>query len=533
MAVELLKVMVVDDEEIARSFLKMCINWNEIGMEMVCEASSGREALDLIEEYNPEIIFTDIQMPFMDGLEFSRTVAETHPHIRIVILTAHKEFDYAKKGIKIGVSDFLLKPINRAEVLKIALGLKEKIEAERRHWEEFHQIRRQLEESHAYMKEKFLLDLLENSASMDGIMEKLDYFYPDEVPDYFQATLVETAHSEAIGHVGEEQRLVLGLRSMDIVKQYFRDDKNVDVFFDNSRRIVILTKEPEIDLTVCGEQIKALVINRVKCYASIGIGTGYRDIRLISRSYREALDALKYSIVSGRNQVVFFQDDMNLSGQHWDYSGEDIRELGFLVKAGLDEKAVCAAETVFSHVAGSRNFTIEQVRVVSTNIISAVLNAVAEMGLEYREILGSEKLPYGRIFEIETLAGMKEFLNELIRNTANSIKSIRTRKCKKIIDDIKAYMRDNLSDFDMSLSSVAHAFYVNPSYLSRIFKQETGQSFTEYLSRIRLEKAVELLSKTDMKAYQVADAVGIKDPFYFSNCFKKFTGLSVNEFKKS
>src|ERR1700686_5435782 len=96
---DILKVMVVDDEEIARRFLKMCIDWNDIGMCVVCEASNGSEALDLIEKFNPEIIFTDIHMQFMDGLELSRIVAERYPHIRIGILTAYKEFEYVEKGI--------------------------------------------------------------------------------------------------------------------------------------------------------------------------------------------------------------------------------------------------------------------------------------------------------------------------------------------------------------------------------------------------------------------------------------------------
>ncbi len=532
MDTDILKVMVVDDEEIARSFLKMCIDWNSIGMDLVCEASSGREALDLIEEFNPEIIFTDIQMPFMDGLEFSRIVAETHPHIRIVILTAHKEFDYAKKGIKIGVSDFLLKPINKAEVLKIALNVKEKIEAEKRHWNEFNQIKKQLEENYLHMREKFLIEMLVTGADMDNLDEKLNYFYPEALPDYFQVSLVETAHSEIVENISEEKRLLLGLKSIDIVKQYFREDKNVDIFFDNSRRIVILTKDPEMDLIGCCEQLKSLIINRIKCYVSIGIGNGYNDCRRISQSYKEAMDALKYGIVSGRNHVVCFNDDMSFSGQHWDFRVEDIGELGFFVKAGLDEKAVSIIDDVFSKIADSRNVTIEKVRVVSTNIISAILGAIAEMGLSYGDIYGTESLPYGRIFEIDTMTDMEEYLRALVLSSISAIKTIRTRKSKKIIDDILDYLKMNLSDCDLALSNTAQKFFVNPSYLSRIFKQETGQSFTEYLARIRMEKAIELLNGTDMKAYQVADAVGIKDPYYFSNCFKKFTGLSVNEYKK-
>lgn len=527
-----IKVMVVDDEEIPRSFLKISVDWNEIGMEVVCEAGSGSEALDLIEEFNPEIIFTDIQMPFMDGLVLSRIVAETYPHIRIVILTAYKEFDYAQDSIKIGVSDFLLKPINKADVLKIAVKLKEEIEAEKRHLNEFHSIKKQLNENFSYLREKFLIDMLENSSNSDNLTEKLAYFYSGIVPSYYQSALVGTFYPDLDKDINEEERLLLALKSIEIVKQYFREHHNVDVFFDNSHRIVVLSTDSNINLIACCEQIKALIINRIKCHVAVGIGNGYKDCRFICKTYKETLEALKYSMVSGRNHVVYFNDDMNLSDQQWNLRIGDTGEIIFFIKAGLDEKAIDIMGKWFSEMTVSNKITIEQVRVISINIISAVLGAVAEMGLAYEEIYGTKSLPYNKVFEIDTLVNMKEFLEELIRTTSGAIKTIRIRKSKMIIDDIIDYIKTNVSNCELTLSVVASEFLVNPSYLSRIFKQEKGENFTKYLLKIRMEKAMEILKRTNMKAYQVAEEVGIKDPYYFSNCFKKFTGLSVNEYLK-
>ena len=126
-----LKVMIVDDEEYERKLIEQCIKWDELGMKISQVCSSAREALDCVEEINPDIIITDIRMPFMDGLELSRIIAETYPHIKVVILTAHEEFEYAKEGIKIGISDFLLKPIRRKELKNTFSRLKDKILDER------------------------------------------------------------------------------------------------------------------------------------------------------------------------------------------------------------------------------------------------------------------------------------------------------------------------------------------------------------------------------------------------------------------
>jgi two-component system response regulator YesN len=397
---------------------------------------------------------------------------------------------------------------------------------------EFNEIKKQLEENYAYMREKFLVEMLSSGSNIDNLTEKLKYFYKDAVPSYYQAGLMETSQLEQVKEASEENRVLLGLESMNIVKQYFNEKKNVEVFFDNSRRIVIISNTMDIDLSLCSEQLKVIIINRVPCHVSIGIGNGYKDSKLISRTYKEALDALKYCIVSGRNQVASFKDDMNLSSKQWDLKAEEIKGVGFLVKAGLNEKAEGAVENIFSQITNSRNITIEQVRVISINMVSAVLGAINEMGLSYKDIYGMEGLPYNKIFEIHTLTGMEEYLKDFILETITSVKSHRTRKGKKITVDIIDYIKENLADYDLTLAGVANKFYLNPSYLSRIFKQETGQSFSEYLSRLRMEKATELLKETEMKGYQVAEAIGIKDPYYFSNCFKKFTGMSVNDYKK-
>jgi two-component system, response regulator YesN len=530
---DLIKVMVVDDEEIPRKFIKMCINWSSLGMEFVGEASSGVEALDLIDELNPDVVFTDIQMPFMNGLELSNSIIERFPYIKIVIVTAHREFEYARKSINLGAADFLLKPINKAEVMKVAKSLKGKIQDERVHWSEFYELKKQLQDNFVYLKEKFLNELLHNSSIMEELEKKFLYFYPGSKMNFFQICLIEPSHYELPKEIGQEKRLILGLRCIEIIKQYFKENSNIDVFFDNSHKIVIINKDSVIDMPKCCGQIKSMIIGMLKSFVSIGIGSVYEHLSEISRSYKEALDALRYCVVSGRNQVVFFSEDISFSRQKWNLRTDEIGQIGFFVKAGIDDKALEYIQRIFDEFAVSRKVTIEQVRVISINIISVVLNAIADMGLNYEETSKASVMSYNRIFEMDTFKDISEYLKGFVLSNINSIRGIRSKKSKKIIDDVKGYIQNNLASPEMSLSTVSHDFYINSSYLSRIFKKETGESFTEYLLKIRIEKAIEFLNTTDMKAYQIAEAIGIKDPYYFSNCFKKFTGLCVNEYKNT
>jgi two-component system response regulator YesN len=171
-----LRVLIVDDEYMVRGLLKRCIDWNEIGMEIIGEASGAQEALELTDKLSPDIIFTDICMPYIDGIELSRLVFEKYPNIKIVILTGYEEFEYAKKSLKLGIADFLLKPINDDEIRKSALDMKEKIEAERSHSNEYNRLKTLLEENRPYLKEKFLNEFIRGDMSEAEIFEKQAYF---------------------------------------------------------------------------------------------------------------------------------------------------------------------------------------------------------------------------------------------------------------------------------------------------------------------------------------------------------------------
>lgn len=525
----LLRVMLVDDEENERNLLKLCINWNEFDMEIAGEASSGREALDLLENINPDIIITDIRMPFMDGLEFSRIVAETFPYIKVMVLTAHEEFEYAKEGIKVGVSDFLLKPIKRAELKDALANLKNKIETERVHKNEYDELRKQLEESFPYIKEKFLNELLQNSLSDEEIKSKLEYFSIKGFEGYAQLALIEPSHPEL--DVEEETRVLLGMKCTEIVRQYFKDDRKIEVFVDNSHRIVILSGDPNVEIVECCEQIKAMIINRLKCYVNIGIGNVYSTLKDIKQSYREAAEALNYKVIYGKNHIISF-DENKIKDSTLNIKMDEINDIGFSVKAGLEDEALDKVNGIFDVFYSQGLKSIDLARITSINIITVILNSITELGLDYYDVFEGGKLPYDRVLRIDTLPDMKGYMLNMVRHVISSVKSMRTRKTNRVISEIIEYMKENMSESELSLAGVAKQFYLNSSYLSRAFKQETGKTFVEYMTGIRIEKALRLLKDTDLMLYEVAQEIGIPDPNYFGKCFKKYVGMSVNEYRK-
>lgn len=524
MSEDMLKMIIVDDEYLVRQLLKNCIDWNSLGVEILGEASNAQEGIDLAEKVMPDIIFTDIYMPFMDGIEFSRIILDKYPFMKIVVLTGHEEFEYAKRSVKVGVSDFLLKPINDKEIEKTVLKLKEEIKSEKDHTNEYNRLKKQLADNLPHLKEKFFNELLNNSITLEEIKNNLSYFDIKMENDFYQISVVEVTHKDKSKKHSAEDRLILGMHAMDIVAEQFKED-DAYIFYDNSQKIVILNNSPTIDIADRCERLKTILTNRFNCYVCVGIGNDYSKISDIRISYHEACDALNYKIVVGKNEIISY-NDINFNKKQSYFQNEHAEMLGFYLKSGLKDKANELIDEIYSDIVN-----IDSIRVIAANIISIILNVITELDINITDMFKQGASPYDAIFKIDTLPEMKAHLNSLVQITSGTINKINTSRVSKVVKQVQEYIQENYIKTDLSQSNTAKVFYLNPSYLSRIFKKEIGQSFVEYLTKIRMEKAIEYLKETDMKAYQISEKIGIADPNYFCICFKKYSGMSVSDFK--
>jgi two-component system response regulator YesN len=525
--------MFVDDEHLVRNLLRNCIHWDEIGYEVVGEATNALEALEMFEALNPDVIFTDINMPYMDGLEFGRIVYEKYANIKIIILTGYEEFEYAKRGIKIGISDFLLKPINDDEIRKVAQEIRDKILVERNEKVEMHRIRKQLEDNMPFLREKTLNEFLLSSLDTEEIQNRARYFQIQLSADYVQVAAIEASLAVSGEETGEEERLLLRIQCRELVEKYFRDDEKVHVFFDNNQFVIVLNCDASINLDECITSIYSMLINKLKCYICIGMGNAYDQLQRTKTSYREAVQALQYKIVIGNNIIISY-DDIRLAPQDAPSpNNEPLEELAFYLKIGMYKKVRELLASVFSELGlNGQRMRLDAIRALATSALSTILNVVAEIGVNLTEILPGNSQPFDRIFKMNTLPEMQQYLEEVAEKTMVVIQGLQTKKVNLVIRQVMDYIAEHLEDPELTLAGIAKIHFINMSYLSRIFKQETGHNFVEYLTAMRMEKAVKLLKETDMKSYQVAEAVGIVNPHYFGICFKKWTGMSVSDFKK-
>jgi two-component system response regulator YesN len=525
-----IRAIVVDDELNARRLLPVLIDWTSMGYEFAGEASNGNEALDLIDTIRPDVVFTDINMPYMDGLELSRLVREKDPLTKIVIMTAYPEFDYAKKSIQIGVSDFLLKPLQREVVAKLAVDLKARIDQENAHWNEYRQMQTQLMDHAEYLKEKFLNDLLGGAAKAEQFNQRYRYFFAEPYCAFCTVAVLEV---QSEPDAGEEERLLLGMGCKRFVETLLHHRNEIVIFHDNGGRIVLLNRSPETDLALIGEQCIRAIRDKLDIKASVGVGTEYADLSQVKDGYREALEALRYGKLTGGGQVISFGEDIRLTNGSWNLKLLEMEEIVFFIKTGVDDQAIQAIDHLFLALSTSRGATIEKAHAISIHFISLMTNALSELGLSQLRTEWINGSIFNRVFTSSTIGELKMVLSDLTKEASEHVQKNRLKKKNSIIEEVKEHISQEFHNPDISLASVSSKYHLNSSYLSRIFKQETGQNFTDYLLKLRMEAAVNLLNETDWKAYQIAEKVGIKDPYYFSNCFKKVTGVSVQEYRKN
>ena len=527
----MLKALIIDDEKLVRQMVMQCMDWEAAGLCIVGEASSARMGMEMIDELHPDLVVMDVRMPGMDGLTGSRMILKKHPHIRIIILSGYDEFEYASEAIRLGVSDYLLKPVNADEMQRAVAKARDAVLEERSHQKEFERYKGELEKHSSYIRDRQLSALIRTRAPQQ-YLESLSYFGIHIEETVFQVALVKPEFD--MGQADEEEKLLMKMHIRKLLEGYFENCPHV--FFSDSGAdwIIVLNNEAENTMYEAAGDLKHYLEDNTDCRMCIGVGRVYHVLGKLRDSYREAKDAVQYRFVSVQEEAIFFRDIYpwydaeNSSG-----SNEDaMHDLGNAIRIGNDVGAEAVMNEIllrFRRSGGER----EQALILAMEIFAEIMKVLAELKLE----LKTEQLNYSvmleRVFAQHTFDEIGVYLKQIIRTVCGCTAAEVSDKEKSLVHKVKDYIQEHYCEEEISLNLLAQLHYVNSSYLSRVFKEKTGSTFTGYLFEIRMKKAVELVLRTDLRVYEIAERIGISDPHYFSSCFKKYTGLSVASYKKN
>jgi two-component system response regulator YesN len=522
----MLKVFLVEDEKIMREGIKENIDWTKEGFLFSGEAQDGEIAYPMIREIQPDIVITDIKMPFMDGLELSKLIKKNMPWIKIIILSGFDEFEFAKEAINIGVTEYLLKPIDRQELLKAIKRVSDMIYEEKAKEDYYNKIHEETAINQALFKKEFFNKMLSGQLGVAEILEEGKKLNIDLSGQFYQILLLHTD-----GYWIIEQSL-----------------------HQQNEWVICLDR----DLEGYGFIIKALDVHQLKKYREefiensvqsleaqnvryfIGIGDEVNRLSQLPKAFESAKRVFAYRYLLNENKVMessYHEENNAYSETIIDIDQLKPEELNnqsiekFLKIGSADE--VDAYLKRYFECIGSKNLSSLMFRqYIAMNIYILVVTFLDELGYDRKKIESVCEEISGAQIKMKQLDTMKEYVKGLIRNAVELRDAITTQKYTQIIEKAKLYIQEKYNDELISLNSVANHVNMSPSHFSVIFSKETEKTFTEYLTEVRMDKAKELLRCTSMKTSDICFEVGYKNPQYFSYIFKKINHYTPRDYKQ-
>lgn len=535
-----IKVFLVEDEMVIRRGIKNSIDWEKEGYIFCGEASDGELAYPMIIKEKPDILITDIRMPFMDGLELCKLVKKELPNIKILILSGYDEFDYAKEAIRLGVTEYLLKPISSGKLLEALNGVSESIRREKEDKDLVRKYMEEMRENTEHEKQKFFEQMIAANLSMADALETGKKYEMNLSAGMYNLLLFRFTlgkENRKSGELLEEAEYAIE-KLTERLEYVFEFQRGVEgwaflLMADNEEQMSERVKELSKDL----EEI-------MKNYSTIayfgGIGQPVARLRELEESFREAERALAARFTMELNRIISVED-IRMAQNVDTLDDIEITSFGEIEKTrtmlekflnnGAEDEIDEFVDVYINELPEEnlksvlmRQYIIMDAYIVMMSFCEKIEGIEGEMQAQSEELKNSMKT-------IQTLEEIKNYIRMLLKKIIGVRDTISGRRYSDIIEIAKDQIRKTYMSDEISLNTIAAEVGMSPSYFSSIFSKEMGKTFVEYLTEIRMDRAKELLMCSSMKTSEIGYEVGYKDPHYFSYIFKKTQNCTPKEFR--
>lgn len=518
------KVFLVEDEVVTREGIRDNVDWKANGFEFYGEATDGDMALPLIQAIKPDVLITDIKMPFMDGLQLSKIIRERMPWVKVIILSGHDEFEYAQEAIKLGVNEYLLKPITVLEMHKVLKKLALQLDHEKNEKENLKKLQEQVEENQAVLRERLLLQIVTGSIPSTEAIEKGQLLGLDLVARCYWIIILKIEKRE-----DPEKFNYSGYQHVqEIISRLIGNNPDIYLLKKDWEELVLLMKgntprylEEESNLLL-GSIKKELENTGFRL--SIGIGSQKNRIADIYQSFLEAFVSIQNAAdkEKGNSKQVL-----------------EKAELLKINKSAVETYLNCGVKEdcleFFDAYIQPLGETALKSYLIKNYIFMDVAMATAKL---VNDLGGNIDIVIPELNSIETILADIKTIEQLKDQTCRIlVKALSFRDGQtsgqhtRVIGQAKEYIDKHFMKPDLSLFEVASQVNLSSSHFSVVFSQGTCQTFKEYLTSTRINKAREMLRSSSLSSNDIAYQVGFNDPHYFSYVFKKNTGFSPTEFR--
>lgn len=512
------RMVIADDERKTREGIKNCIAWNELGFEVVGTFADGQELIEYLDCVVPEVILTDIKMNYVSGMEVARYVFENKLPCKVVLISGYQEFELAIQGIKYGVEDYLLKPTDVDKIEETFIKIKNQLDERHAQFEKISSERQRMDAALALLDERFFADLVM------GVVENGEYVQSCLSVLYPEMDIKSCKSFLADIYIDGYEKFMTELWEYGY-DQFEINIRNFLRLFRNEYCFHIVYKEKEM-IEVLG----------------LGIGNGRQESKGEEQALGSLLQELEQAFgfrITGKIRRIY--DNVQQIGRKNEQKSmpemdekeefQHLNEQKKVLISNISIGNINTAQKLYHNILDELDnleYSVQKRNNIIIDIISAINSLLWETNKELAKSI-QPLLCYTKVVSMTRIQEIKDWSDRIFDQMKLADSKLNLHG-DSLVERAKRYICENIYK-DISQEEIANYLYICPSYLSRIFRRQTGESFLQYVTYVKMEKAVELLKEPQYKTYQVGEMLGYKTPRYFARLFRAHTGMNPGEYR--
>ncbi|WP_256700646.1 response regulator [Paenibacillus sp. P46E] len=520
----------VDDIPAVVRGLSQRIPWEEHGIVVAATAANGEEGLEQIRKHRPDIVLTDIRMPFTDGLEMMRIIQAEQPGIKLIYLTGYSDFAYAQEAVKLGAFDLIVKPYTKFQVLESVLKAKEVLERERSQAEQMRGMEQKLRESLPYLRQEYMRLLIRYGTRQQHRSQQWDFYAIKMNSHHFCVMVAEVDFfAERTAELPVSEVELIRFAVQNILEETIAGYTQGIVFREHVNQLIIVMNPPaELDTEQLAEKCRENVRRHTYQTVSIGLGGEVEDAGQLSSSYAQALSALANTFFTGGNSVYRYAEGTEPDAVLPRYSYDKEKELLYCLRSANLPQAEEQLDDIWDEwLTASELPNPAIVKTLCLELAHSIHRVFSEKASD-AEVKMLEK----KLADMNSAASFEELRRQIREFCSQGCAYVHIRQssdARVLVEQAITHINGNLHQ-NLSVADCARAVHLSPSYFSNLFKRETGMTLAQFIIGRRMDKAKELVLE-GMQVQDIAVSLGYEDRPYFTELFKKYTGLTPTDFR--
>ena len=502
------KLMLVDDEDEVREGITATVDFESCGFTLCAQATGAIDAIEKAAQFQPDVVFTDVHMPYMDGMEMISRLQEMYPTMKYIVLSGYDDFIYVKQALQRQVLDYLLKPLSAQGIMKVLRRAKEQLDEQAHQRVNLEILRDKVSRNAQQLRRGVVLEYLSGSYYSDAHALCAYPLPADEriaFPMYLAVLSLERGEEnlEVLRRDFDSQPMLLGASVQEVLSEVFKRHEGECIQY-HSQFLLLLPVQPEEAIRICNDAIQSLN-HYLQLTATAGLSDEVSGYTGLAEGYQMAMTALDKRLIAGQGRVYTAsvgQSRKNMEMDAW------VGRVAALCRSGQKEEIQSFCDELAQHIA-NEEVDLNERRLLLMQLLTAVLSAAGRSNVDIKPAFAT--LHMELLLQPANIRAGVEQLGALVRFVAEAVRREVTTTGSEMIARAVSYTQNHYPDKELSLESLCATFHVSQTQFSLLFKREMGTSFLQYLLDLRISAAQKLLAETNLKIYQIAEETGFGD----------------------